>query len=110
MSDDDNAFVHERVEDVDVLRVFGDVDVSSTGRFETAMRAAARIGARLVVDLRTCTFIDSSILTALIRAEKTFKGRFGIILPEDGPVRRIFAITSLLKYLPVVADLSVTAS
>lgn len=103
MSDDDNVFVHDRVADVDVLRVFGEVDISSTAKLEDAMRSAARPDAQLVVDLQPCTFIDSSILTALIRAEKALRGRFGIILPEDGPVLRIFAITSLLQHFPIVA-------
>jgi|SRR5665213_2944969 len=103
MSIDESVFVHDHVAGVDVLRVYGEVDMSSVAALEAALKAAAGPDSKIVVDLQPCTFIDSSVLAALVRAEKTYKGRFGIILPEIGPVRRIFTITKLLEYFPIVA-------
>jgi anti-anti-sigma factor len=97
------VFVHDTVAGVELLRVFGEVDLSSVPAFEDALRSAAGPEARIVVDLQACTFIDSSVLTALIRAERSYRGRFGIILPESGPVRRVFVITQLLEHLPITA-------
>lgn len=98
----ENAFVHQRVADVDVVRVFGEVDLASVGQFEEALRTAARPDARIVVDLRTCTYMDSTVLAALVRSEKLYRGFFALILPEDGAVRRLFAITSLLQHFSIV--------
>ena len=100
---DESVFVHDHVDGVDVLRVYGEVDLSSVAALEKALGAAAGPDAQILVDLQPCTFIDSSVLAALIRAEKTYQGRFGLILPEIGPVRRIFTITSLLEHFKVVA-------
>lgn len=98
MGIDQSVFVHDRVAGTDVLRVYGEVDLSSVAALETALQAAAGPDAQIVVDLQPCTFIDSSVLAALVRAAKTYEGRFGLILPESGPVRRIFTITSLVEH------------
>jgi len=100
---DQNVFVHDRVDGVDILRVYVEVDLSSVAALETALQGAATPNAQILVDLQPCTFIDSSVLAALIRAEKTYQGRFGLILPEAGPVRRIFTITSLLEHFKIAA-------
>lgn len=100
---DESVFVHDHVGGVDVLRVYGEVDLSSVAALESAIDAAAGPDAQVVVDLQPCTFIDSSVLAALIRAERTYQGRFGLMLPEVGPVRRIFTITSLLDHFRIVA-------
>lgn len=98
----ENAFVHQRLADTDVLRIYGEVDLASSADLEKAIRAAMRPDVRVVIDLGPCAFIDTSVLSVLMRLAKEFRGRFGLALAPTGAVRRLFEVTALLKCLPIV--------
>jgi anti-anti-sigma factor len=100
-----NAMIHDSRAHGEVLQIFGEVDLSNVGELREAIGRAAAGGGQVVVDLTTCTFLDSSILSALVRASETYSGRFHIVVPPGGVVHRVFSVTSLLGALPVVESI-----
>jgi anti-anti-sigma factor len=97
-----NAIIHESKPEGEVLHVFGEVDLTNVEELRGAIDRAAADGLHVIVDLATCSYIDSTILSVLMRASETYAGRFQIVVPAGGIVRRIFTITSLIGQLPVI--------
>jgi anti-sigma B factor antagonist len=78
-----------------VLR--GEWDLYNRPELETALRAAEASGERVVVvELSRATFIDSSVLGALVEARKRLDegGRIAVIA-ADRQIRKVFEITGL---------------
>jgi anti-anti-sigma factor len=88
------AFVHESLDNADVLHVFGDLDFAAVPEFEAALQRAVRAGYPLVVDLTACTHIEAACLGVLTRARATH-GSAVRVRTAEGIVRRIFDITGL---------------
>jgi len=97
-----NAIILESRPEGEVLHVFGEVDLTSVDELRSAIDKAAASGPHVIVDLEPCTYIDSTILSVLMRASDTYAGRFQIVVPPSGIVRRVFTITSLIGQLPVI--------
>jgi anti-anti-sigma factor len=75
-----------------VLRVHGDLDMSTAGRVEDALRSVPDTDA-LVVDLSECTFLDSAgirVLTSAIRNDRHVS-----IVAADPGIRRVLEITAV---------------
>jgi anti-sigma B factor antagonist len=96
------AIVHESRPECELLRVFGEIDLTSADELRNAIDSAAGKAAHVIVDLAPCTYIDSTILSVLIRANESYAGRFQIAIAPTGIVRRVFTITSLMKELPIL--------
>ena len=88
---------------VAVLQVSGDVDLGDGSRLSREIAAAQADGVAVVVDLSPCTFLDSSGLSALIRAGRAAEAphRFAVVCPDDGVVRRVFKLTRAYDLLEV---------
>ena len=97
-----NAIILESRPEGEVLHVFGEVDLTSVDELRSAIDKAAASGPHVIVDLEPCTYIDSTILSVLMRASENYSGRFQIVVPPAGIVRRVFTITSLIGQLPVI--------
>jgi anti-anti-sigma factor len=83
-----------------VVRVRGELDYSSSDRLGSAIEGTQQADAQpVVVDLSECRYIDSTVLTVLIRASKTLGDTLRIVVPLDSHIRRIFAITNLDRML-----------
>ncbi|MGH3127916.1 MAG: STAS domain-containing protein [Gaiellaceae bacterium] len=87
---------------VAVVVARGEHDAYSAPDLEAAF---ADVGAetRVVVDLDSVSFLDSTALGAVVRAVREIDERGGralVVLPR-GPARRIFEITALDSALPV---------
>ena len=90
-----------------VVSLVGEHDLSTIETVGEALREIPVTG--IVVDLGTTTFLDSSILGALLAASREADRRlvpFAIVIPDDAAaaVRRIFDLTVLMSALPVAAD------
>jgi len=75
-----------------------------------ACDAALEDGGRVVIDLRKTVWMDSSGVGALVACAKHAAERGAVIkvaLPEDGPVRKVFALCHLLGFyfMPRIRDL-----
>ena len=101
----------QRTGDTHVLMLFGELDMASARAVEaelTSIEAAARL-ARLVIDLRGVTFIDSSGLRLVLEATRRAKAaahRLALLRPPDRVLRafQISGIDTLLPFEPVSAE------
>jgi len=84
------------------LALVGDFDIFLSGELEERIRARASAGGRFAVDLMRCTYLDSTILTVLVRAANAYEGQLDVIAPASGNVARILSITKLDRYLPLI--------
>jgi anti-anti-sigma factor len=85
-----------------IVAASGELDAFAAGDLTNAF---ADVGGdpRLVVDLRSVSFLDSTALGLIVRAVRETEGRGGsirIVLPGT-TARRIFEITTLDSVLPV---------
>jgi anti-sigma B factor antagonist len=90
----------ESREDASIVRVSGEVDLSSHERLTEQLRQAASVGA-VVVDLSDCTFIDSSGIRALLLGEREAE-RFALAGAGD-QVKRVLEMTGVEQAVPVHA-------
>jgi stage II sporulation protein AA (anti-sigma F factor antagonist) len=92
-----------------VLSVQGEIDIATAGSLRSALERARESGRRDIwVDLSEVTFMDSSGLNALVRADHDCAAhnvRLTVICPA-GPVRRTLELTGLVHALNVQASRS----
>jgi anti-sigma B factor antagonist len=93
---------------VTVVALLGEHDLSTAPDVGEALQP---VGVGTVVDLTGITFLDSSILGALIAASRECTQRaapFTVVLPDDpsSAARRIFDLTGLASALPIAADVA----
>ena len=83
-----------------ILRVDGEVDLSTSAPFRAAIDRLSRGGGgRLIVDLSRCTYIDSSGLATLLRGAG--RTREFAIVAGDGAPREILEVTAIDQTVPV---------
>ena len=83
--------------------------MSNTKDFEEAVIAAEPdMGADrlLVIDLGSCTFLDSTALQVVVRAHQRNGDRLCVIVPEASVIQRVFRITNLDSRIPTAESLS----
>ncbi|HEX6712337.1 MAG TPA: STAS domain-containing protein [Thermoleophilaceae bacterium] len=91
-----------------VIAVDGEADMTTAVKFNESFFSAARSGVRQVVaDLTGVTFIDTTMLNALVVGHRRMArdhGRFAVVC--DGPrVSRVLEITGLGQILDVFGSL-----
>ena len=81
-----------------------EIDVITAERLRSVLLGAASHGhTTIVVDMTRSRFCDSCGLSVLVRAHKRALGEGGelrLVIPPDGTVFRIFALTSLYRFIP----------
>ena len=96
-------------EDVYVVRVAGEVDMSHEEELRHELRTAVAADSKgIVVDLTECEFIDSTGIALIVRAwqrldrnaEGDGKGRV-VIASQNDQVRRVLEITGLELSIPI---------
>jgi anti-sigma B factor antagonist len=89
-----------------MVEVYGDVDLKTARSFRSAIDEAAQDGKpRLIVDMSSVPFMDSSGLAALIGAQKAFRDQIRLIVVCPENLRRIFEVTRLDAIVSVVGSL-----
>jgi anti-anti-sigma factor len=86
------------------LTLEGEFDLAGVPLFEDAVRAAVAGAARLVVDLRGLEYIDSSGISALLRAGYRLHeagGALQCVMAAEGTVRKVIEMTSVGTVLDV---------
>jgi anti-sigma B factor antagonist len=88
----------------EIVEVSGEADRATSHDLRARLeRIAARPNARVLVDLSSATFVDSSTLGVLAVSSKRFgsdPGRFAIVCPP-GEVRMMFELTALDRVVPL---------
>jgi anti-anti-sigma factor len=98
---------HPHPDEVAVLHLAGDLDLSNADQVDRAIREAeASDPDVLVLDLRSVTFLDSTILRGLVAAHSRARqeGRRLAVAVGSEAVRRLFRITLLEWRLEIVDD------
>lgn len=108
MPDEDLDLTTERRGEFTIIHVAGELDLSTVARFDAELDQAVTMG-RVVVVLAECTFIDSSALQALVRAQRGVAERGGTIalVAPSQPARRVLEVAALDRFFPVFATLDV---
>jgi stage II sporulation protein AA (anti-sigma F factor antagonist) len=109
---DEPTFAATSTLDSDVLLVTaeGEVDMSTSPRLLDAVNAVSEVVRLVIIDLTQVTFLDSSGLNTLVRAQRQLAPRgiaLRIVSPSDRVVRRVFEIAHLedeLTLVETVAD------
>lgn len=95
----------ERQGDRARVSVTGELDLEIRDRFLDQICALVRSGARIVLDLRRLSSIDSTGLSSVIQADRLSReaGEAGVkvLIADSGPVRRMFELTLLHLSLDV---------
>jgi anti-anti-sigma factor len=89
-----------------VVRVFGELDMATCPRVEDAISSAPST-ARVVIDLTSCTFVDSSGVRVLVAAQRDVTaegGRVELVATEPG-ILRVLEITSVDTVITVHSTL-----
>ena len=83
-----------RVDSIGLVELVGEHDVATTTELQDALDGVFAPGAAVVVDLSAATFIDSSVLGVLLRAEiRTSRGRgdqFAVVAPKGSAAAALF--------------------
>jgi anti-anti-sigma factor len=90
---------------VRVLAIQGELDIATAPRLAVRIDGARRNGARrLLIDLTTAEFCDSTGLRALVGCRQEVLasgGRMVVAVPGDSAVGRMFALAGAAELLPV---------
>jgi anti-sigma B factor antagonist len=84
------------IEQTQSIRLAGELDMSSTRELEEALGSAIERGGPVLIDLGQVTFMDSTGISALLKAAHTLRGRGCLILHgERDNVRRVLDLVRL---------------
>lgn len=90
--------------EVAIVEVEGEHDLNTVAELRQELRELE--SAAVVIDLGRATFVDSSVLAALLEARRRNEERdagFALVLPDDAAagVRRVIEVTGLGAAIPV---------
>lgn len=90
---------------IEVVELHGEHDLGTLPQVREAFEAAASGENALIIDLSSASFVDSSILGAVLDARRLAgEAERGFAVACDGaaePVRRVLEVTGLAEELPV---------
>ena len=95
--------IDEHAETYSVIAVRGEVDLHTAPKVQSAIERAAGANGAVVLDMGGVAFMDSTALSALVRANDTLQER-GISLRLASPskaVERIFSVTGFGDYFDI---------
>ena len=81
-----------------VVALGGEVDLHTAPQLDDELGRLVALGARrVIIDLSSTTFVDSTVLGVLLRARKRLGGSGGamVIVSDDRRVLRLFEVTGL---------------
>jgi anti-anti-sigma factor len=98
---------HDVQGDVGVVAISGELDLADVDELSSALGEAAERSSSVVIDVSQVSFIDSTALAALLRAnDELGSGGVPMVLAcPPGPVRRLLTMTSLDDHLSLAPDL-----
>jgi len=91
--DSNRVRVNELAEHVWLVELMGEHDLSTAAQVEAAIDQVFRSGSKLVLDLSSATFVDSSVLAAILRAQGRADldedDELAVVAPPGSPARRL---------------------
>lgn len=104
------AFVRQSSADGETLFVTGEVDLSNAGQMAEALEDILRQPAPLTIDLRNCSYFDSSGLHVVLRAATRAQSGFSIKAIHGSTVHRILEFTKLTERLGASFEAAASSS
>jgi anti-sigma B factor antagonist len=94
---------------VAIVLLEGEHELFNATKLQRRLDALVDEGVAVVVDLTSATFLDSSIVSVLLRARDRARRagtRYAVVLDESSgeSVLRMFEITGLDRFLPIVRN------
>ena len=84
------------IEEVRSIRLVGELDMSNARELEKALNSAVHRGGPVLIELSELRFMDSTGVSALLKAAQALRGRGCLILHgEQNNVRRILDLVRL---------------
>jgi anti-anti-sigma factor len=87
-----------------VIKVCGALDILSSHLLADAI-AVAGLEPIVLVSFEECSYLDSTILSILVRHARVMRERLVLLVPKDGYVRRVLDMCGLVEVLHVVSTL-----
>ena len=89
-----------------LLTLDGELDLSTSPELSEALLALGTDHARIAIDLRSVTFMDSTALGVIVAAMKRARERGGelALVGPSGSPRKVLSITALDQIVPIVED------
>ncbi|MDQ2872220.1 MAG: STAS domain-containing protein [Candidatus Eremiobacteraeota bacterium] len=86
-----------------VVTIRGELDLSNSDAVRTRLDEVALASLRVILDLQTLEFIDSTGLSTIVRLGKQLKERGGqlAVVVTKPSIRKLFSITALDKRFPL---------
>ena len=84
-----------------IVPLIGEFNLPTSKQLEAFIVAAAAGSQPIVIDLSETTYMDSTVLTTLVRQKKSLGPQLRIVVPKAAKLRRIFEITILHVALDV---------
>ena len=82
-----------------IVSVAGELDLHTAPEFERTLALNGDANGRLVVDLSECTFIDSTALGILVKADSHSRGNALLVVATGPEVLRAFEVSGLARRL-----------
>lgn len=105
----DVRYLVEIIAGLPVVAAPAEIDITTADQLRLALLEATAHGhTTVVVDMTRTRFCDSAGLSVLARAHKRVLeegGELRLVIPAQGPVFRIFTLTSLNRFIPRFASL-----
>jgi anti-sigma B factor antagonist len=96
--------IERATDDVCVLAVTGELDLSTIPRLEARLSAELASHHGVVIDLSRLAFIDSSGIGLLIQAHQAEGAAVHTVVSEDSQPDRVFRLTCIDRALPIFGD------
>jgi anti-anti-sigma factor len=105
MQPGDRVEVSNVAQHVWVVAVQGEHDLSTVSQLDDAISQVFAAGSRMVIDLSGASFIDSSVLSSLLRARETANQQSSddlvIVAPPGTMSRRVIDMTGVGARVPI---------
>jgi anti-sigma B factor antagonist len=99
------TLIVERDDDLQVVRIAGEVDISNSGKLEDDISGAVpNEAAGLVIDLSDTAYLDSAGIRMLFELARRLAGRrqsFAVVVPSDALIRHALVVTEVEQALRV---------
>jgi anti-anti-sigma factor len=106
----DISYLRKMINGVPVVTAPAEIDITTVDQLRgVLLDTTARGHAAVVVDMTCTRFCDCCGLHALLRAHQQARadgGELRLVIPADGPVLRILALTCLDRLIPSFASLT----
>ncbi|MBV8150207.1 MAG: STAS domain-containing protein [Candidatus Eremiobacteraeota bacterium] len=102
------AFRVERLNDVAVVHVSGDVDLHDARQLDEAMHEAITGGPceTLLISFIETRYVDTTCLGLLVKVSREQGQKLRLVVPAESPMRRLLTTTGLIRALTVHDDFS----